>query len=93
MCQPALLLPPPLQVTVHVIVPAAVLAADPLPGAISLVKLKDAVKAHSAGGIQLPKVRGGGAAAQGEGGRGGGRGGGSCFPRWGGGGRGVGRHS
>ncbi len=44
----------PSQVTVHVIVPAAVLAADPLPGAVALHSLKDAVAAHKAGGIKLP---------------------------------------
>jgi hypothetical protein len=45
------------EVTVHVIAPAAELAKDPLPGAVTLHTLKDAVKAHSAGGVKLPKVR------------------------------------
>eukprot|EP00195_Chlamydomonas_chlamydogama_P017274 CAMPEP_0202902060 /NCGR_PEP_ID=MMETSP1392-20130828/16134_1 /ASSEMBLY_ACC=CAM_ASM_000868 /TAXON_ID=225041 /ORGANISM="Chlamydomonas chlamydogama, Strain SAG 11-48b" /LENGTH=702 /DNA_ID=CAMNT_0049588743 /DNA_START=163 /DNA_END=2271 /DNA_ORIENTATION=+ len=43
------------EVTVHTIVPAAVLAADPLPGAVTLHTLKDAVKAHKAGGVKLPE--------------------------------------
>ena len=44
------------EVTVHVIAPAAKLAADPLPGAVTLHTLRDAVAAHKAGGIKLPKV-------------------------------------
>lgn len=39
------------------IVPAAELAKDPLDGAITLHTLRDALKAHAAGGVQLPKVR------------------------------------
>jgi hypothetical protein len=45
------------EVTVHVIVPAGELAKDPLPGAVALHTLKDAVKAHNAGGVKLPEVR------------------------------------
>lgn len=44
------------EVTVHVIVPADKLAADPLPGAVALHSLKDAVVAHKAGGVKLPQV-------------------------------------
>eukprot|EP00197_Chlamydomonas_leiostraca_P002013 CAMPEP_0202857216 /NCGR_PEP_ID=MMETSP1391-20130828/243_1 /ASSEMBLY_ACC=CAM_ASM_000867 /TAXON_ID=1034604 /ORGANISM="Chlamydomonas leiostraca, Strain SAG 11-49" /LENGTH=714 /DNA_ID=CAMNT_0049535995 /DNA_START=93 /DNA_END=2237 /DNA_ORIENTATION=- len=43
------------EVTVHVIVPAAELAKDPLPGAVTLHSLKDALKAHAAGGVKLPQ--------------------------------------
>lgn len=42
------------EVTVHVIVPADKLAADPLPGAVTLHTLRDAVAAHMAGGVKLP---------------------------------------
>jgi len=44
------------EVTVHVIVPAAKLEADPLPGAVTLHTLRDAVAAHKAGAVKLPKV-------------------------------------
>ena len=51
-------LPNPLQeVTVHFIVPAAELAKTPLTGAIALHTLRDAIKAHNAGGVKLPEVR------------------------------------
>ncbi len=43
------------EVTVHVIVPAAKLAADPLPGAVTLHTLREAVAAHKAGGVKLPQ--------------------------------------
>lgn len=43
------------QVTVHVIVPAAELAKDPLPGAVTLHTLREAIAAHKAGGIKLPE--------------------------------------
>jgi (E)-4-hydroxy-3-methylbut-2-enyl-diphosphate synthase len=43
------------EVTVHVIVPADKLAADPLPGAVTLHTLRDAVAAHKAGGVKLPQ--------------------------------------
>ena len=43
------------EVTVHVIVPADKLAADPLPGAVTLHTLRDAVAAHKAGGVKLPE--------------------------------------
>jgi len=43
------------EVTVHVIAPADVLAKDPLPGAVALHTLRDAVAAHAAGGVALPE--------------------------------------
>jgi hypothetical protein len=45
-------------VTVHVIAPAGELAKSPLPGAIALHSLKDAVAAHAQGGVKLPQVVG-----------------------------------
>lgn len=41
-------------VNVHVMVPAAVQAADPLPGAIAVMPLRDLVKAANNGGVKLP---------------------------------------
>ncbi|MEW5297822.1 MAG: hypothetical protein WDW36_001004 [Sanguina aurantia] len=43
------------EVTVHVIAPAAELARSPLAGAVALHSLKDALAAHSAGGVKLPE--------------------------------------
>lgn len=43
------------EVTVHVIVPATQLAADPLPGAVAMHTLRDAVAALGAGGVKLPE--------------------------------------
>ncbi|GAX73157.1 hypothetical protein CEUSTIGMA_g610.t1 [Chlamydomonas eustigma] len=43
------------EVTVHVIAPADKLASDPLPGAVTLHTLRQAVAAHKAGGIKLPE--------------------------------------
>lgn len=43
------------EVTVHVIVPAAELAKDPLPGAVTLHTLREALAAHKAGGVKLPQ--------------------------------------
>lgn len=46
------------EVGVNVIAPAAVLAADPLPGGVAMHTLRDAVAAHNAGGLKLPQVCG-----------------------------------
>ena len=46
------------QVGVHVLAPAEVLAADPLPDAVAVMQLAVAASAHRAGGVQLPQGAG-----------------------------------
>ena len=43
-------------VAIHCIAPVAELRKDPLPGAVSMMSLGEALREHAAGGVKLPEV-------------------------------------
>ena len=47
------------EVGVHVMAPAEVLAADPLPGAVAIMQLAVAASAHRSGGVKVGRRVGG----------------------------------